>query len=208
MQHDVAQALDLGRFARGALGRVAAGNVVPGVDGLRRLARQRGQLVGAVHHPDQDPARVGQIDRDPAEAVRKLRNLRAGRVGEPQDVGGFGGPERGAQVRRPRSPAHDHTGCAAIGPAQLQLVRRPTHRAETERMRKSLRAGQVRLLELQPGQILGLDRRVGCPTRVLPAEPSLFAVQVVVSPVMGGHRLFLSALLTKSSLMTVSSVKS
>ena len=119
----------------------------------------------------------------------------AGRVGEPQDVGGFGGPERGAQVRRPRTPAHDHTGCAAVGPAQLQLVRRPAHGGETERVGKSLGAGQVRLLELQPGQVLDLDRRVGRPAGVLPAERSLFAVQVAVSPVMGGHRLFLSILI-------------
>ncbi len=142
------------------------------------------------------------------EAVRKLRDHAAGGVGEPEDVGGFGGPERGAEVGRLRSAAHDHTGCAAVGSAQLQLVRGPAHGGETEGVGESLGAGQVRLLELQPGQVRDLDRRIGRPTWVLPAEPSLFAVQVVVSPVMGGHRLFLSVVLTKSSLMTISSVNS
>jgi len=49
-----------------------------------------------------------------------------------------------------------------IGAAQLQLIGRRTHRGETERVGESLGAGQVRLLELQPGHrtlIVGLAAR-------------------------------------------------
>ena len=71
-----------------------------------------------------------------------------------------------------------------IGAAQLQLIGRRTHRGETERVGESVGAGQVRLLELQPGQVPNLDRRVGRSTAVLAAERSLFAVHIAVSPVM------------------------
>ena len=66
-----------------------------------------------------------------------------------------------------------------IGAAQLQLIGRRTHRGETERVGESVGAGQVRLLELQPGHrtlIVGLAAR--------PRSAPLFAVQIAVSPVM------------------------
>ena len=53
------------------------------------------------------------------------------------------------------------------------------HRAEAERPREGLGAGQVRLLELQPGQIADLDQRVARAARVLPAQRALLAVQVL-----------------------------
>ena len=49
----------------------------------------------------------------------------------------------------------------------------------------------------------GFFARPGCS----PRQRTLLAVQVVVGPVVGGHRLLLSLLLTKSSLMMISSVK-
>ena len=70
-----------------------------------------------------------------------------------------------------------------IGAAQLQLIGRRTHRSETERVGESAGAGQVRLLELQPGQVPNLDRRVGR-SAAAPRSAPLFAVQIAVSPVM------------------------
>ena len=90
------------------------------------------------------------------------------------------GPERGAEEPRPRSAAHDHARRAGVGAAQLQLVGGAQHGGEAERAGERLGADQVRLLELQPGQVVHLDHRVARPPGVLAAQRALLAVQVVV----------------------------
>ena len=123
-------------------------------------------------------------------------------------VGGVRGPEGRPQVPRPRSTAHDHARRTGVGPAQLELVRRPAHGREPERMREPLRGRQVGLGELQPGQVEHLDDGVLRTARVLAAQRTLLAVQVVVGPVVTGHLLLLGELLTISSLTNPCSVKS
>ena len=46
---------------------------------------------------------------------------------EPHHVGGVRGPEGRAEVPRAGPAAHDHARRAGVGPAQLELVRRPAH---------------------------------------------------------------------------------
>ena len=174
-----------------ALGAVGPGGFVAEVEHLRRLARQSGELVGVGDNPHQQPGRVAQIHAEPTDALRQLLGPRPGGVGEPHHVGGVRSPEGRTQVPRTRSTAHDHARPAGVGPAQLELVRRPAHGGEPERVRETLRGRQVGLGELEPGQVLDLGDGVLCSARVLTGQSALFAVQVVVGPVVTGHLLLL-----------------
>ena len=169
----------------------ARGSFVAEVEHLRRLGRQGCELVGVGDDPHRHPARVGQVHGEPADALRQLLDLRPGGVGQPHHVGGVRGPEGRTQVPRPRSTAHDHARRAGVGPAQLELVRRPAHGGEPERVREALRGGQVGLGELEPGQVEHLDDGVLRAARVLAAQRTLLAVQVAVGPVVTGHLLLL-----------------
>ena len=177
LQHHVAQPLHLRGRPRRALGGVGAREFVPEVEDVRLLAGQRGQLVRAGDHPDRDPARVGQVDGDPAEALRQRLASAPGGVGQPQHVGLVRGPERRADEPRPRTAAHEHARRAGVGAAQLQLVGGAPHRGEPERAGERLGAVQVRLLELQPGQVGTLMTGFARPSRVLARQRALLAVQ-------------------------------
>jgi len=52
----------------------------------RCLRGQRGQLVRIGDHPHPGPARITQVHRDPAEALRQRGDRPSGRVGQPDDI--------------------------------------------------------------------------------------------------------------------------
>ena len=95
LQHDVSQPLHAGRLARRPLRGVGAPQLVPEVEGVRLLRGQLGQFVCVGDDPDRDPVRIGQVHRDPADRLRQRASLRAGRAGEPLDVGLLLRGERG-----------------------------------------------------------------------------------------------------------------
>ena len=120
-------------------------------------------------------------------------------------------------TKRDRGPRRRIThGASGVGAAQLQLVGGAQNGGEAERARERLGPVQVRLLELQPGDvgtlITGLRDRPGCS----PRQGALLAVQVVVSADGVAHHDLLGksdeivtydvtlsqAFLTKSSKLT------
>ena len=149
---------------------LVARSVVTEVEHLRRLARQRGELVGVGDDPHQDPARVGQVHGEPADALRQLLDLRPGGVGEPHHVGrsprpgrprrgtstaARGGRSRRARRRRcPAAAARPPCGCTVVNPNAC------ANRSE---------AARSGLLELEPGQVEHLDDGVRRASRVLAA---------------------------------------
>ena len=208
LKHHMSQSPDPCGLTNGALRAVRPGSFVAEVEHLRRLGRQGCELVGVGDDPHVDPTRVGQVHGEPADALRQLLDLRPGGVGETHHVARVRSREGRAQIPRPRSTAHDHARRAGVGPAQLELVGRPAHGGEPERVRKALRGDQVGLGELEPGQVEHLDDGVLRAAGVLATQRTLLAVQVAVGPVVTGHLLLLEKLLTISSRTNLSSVKS
>ena len=92
----------------------------------------------------------------------------------------FGGDESRADEPRTRATADQHTRRAGVAATQVQLVVGAQRDAEPERQRKRLRFLEVRLLELQPDDVVDLDHRVGRAARVLTRQGALFAVQAIV----------------------------
>jgi hypothetical protein len=144
---------------------------------------------GVGHDTYRNPARIDQVHRDSADALRKLRHLDAGDVGQTHHVRGVRGAERGTDVPRPCTASYDDARRAGVGAAQLELVGGVAHRDEPERPGELLGPAQIRLLELEPGQVENLDHGVLRTPRVLPLQCALLAVQVAVCAVVGGgHR--------------------
>jgi hypothetical protein len=62
------------------------------------------------------------------------------------------------------------------------------HRDEPERPGELLGPAQIRLLELEPGQVENLDDGVLRAPGVFAGQRALLAVQVAMCPVVSGHR--------------------
>ena len=116
----------------------------------------------------------------------------ARRLGQPQQVGLVVRGEGGADESRARTPPNDHARSAGVGAAQMQLVVGAQRGGEAERVSEGLGAGQVGLLELQPGDVVHLDHRIAGPPRVLALAGALLAVQVSVGADGVAHRSLLS----------------
>ena len=187
----VAQALDGGRLAPRALGRVGACHLVPEVVALDGLGGQRRQVVGVGDHADWHAAGVDEVDRDPTDAWGKLPHLGPGRVRQPSDVRRVGGPEGRAKVLRAWPAAHDHTRRPGVASPQLELVGGLPDSGEPERLREPFRGREVRLAELEPGKVVDLDDGVPGSSWVLAGARPLFAVQVVVRSVVATHLMLL-----------------
>ena len=122
---------------------------------------QRLELVGARHHANRQPAGVDQINGQPAQRLRQLSHRGPGRVGQPHQIGLLGGDKRRPEELLALAAADQHTGRAGVAAAQVQLVVGAQRRGETESVGKRLSLDQVRLLELQPEDVLDLDDRIG-----------------------------------------------
>lgn len=192
LQHDVTEALDLGRLPRWPLGGVHPRHVVPDVERQGLLRGQRGKLMRVGDHADLRSAGVDQIHRHPAEAFRQALDRPPGRLGEPQHVVRLGGPERGADEPGPRTSADEHAGGSGVGAAQLQLVPGAQRCREAEGAGEDLGPLQIRLLELQPRQVVHLEDRVAGPPGVLAPQRALLAVQTRVGIVPVDHVALLS----------------
>jgi len=105
-------------------------------------------------------------------------------VRQPEQVGRVGGSVCRTGEPRAAAAPQDHRRGAGVHTSQLHLVRGLRGGGEPERVRELLGSLQVRLLELQPGDVLDLDHRVDGAARVLTAQRTLLAVQVAVSSVM------------------------
>ena len=144
------------------------------VEGVRLLGGQLGQRMSAGDDAHRDPVRVGQVDGDAADASGSAAGLRAGRVGEPLDVGVLRG-ERECRRTATAAPRRMSThGDACVGSAQMQFVGGVQHSVEPEGPGEGLGADQIRLLELQPGEVADLDHgvaeRPGCSPRSAPCS--------------------------------------
>ena len=117
--------------------------------------------MGARHHAHRQPAGVDQIDGHPAQRLRQRAHGGPGRVGQPHQIGLFGGHERRPEELLALALADQHTRRAGVAAPQVQLVVGAQRRGETECMGERLGLGQVRLLELQPDDVLDLDDRIG-----------------------------------------------
>jgi len=127
-----------------------------------------------------------------------------------------------APTNRDRAAPQNHARCSGVGAAQMQLVRRARDGAEAEREGERLGANQVRLLELQPGDVVHLDHRIAGSPRMFPGSSALLAVQVVVGAdgVAHSNSFFVTDeivtydgtisqhFLTKSSKLTISAMVS
>jgi len=163
----MAQPLNPGRLAGRALRGVRTTALGAEVQQQRLLARQFGQLLGAVHHTYGEARRVEQIDHPAAARHVGVPHGRARRPGQPLQVGPLGRTEHGAdEARGPPAPDH-HARRAGEGAPQPQLLLRAGGDLEAEVAGEDLRPVQIRLLELQPGQVGDLDHGVPGPAGVL-----------------------------------------
>ena len=92
----------------------------------------------------------------------------------------FGGDKSRADEPRTRATADQHARRAGVAATQVQLVVGAQRDAEPERQRERLRLLEVRLLELQPDDVVDLDHGVGGAARVLTRQSALLAVQAIV----------------------------
>ena len=173
-QHHVTQPLDLGRAAGLPLGGVDPHRLRAEVQRQRGAPGQRGELRDAVHHPHREPARITEQD-GVAAPVRGDRP--AGTACQPVQVVPVGrGEGRSDETGLRAAPDHQARG-AFLPTAQQQRLRRPVGHGEAEVGAEPLRAVQVRLLELQPGQPGHLDQGIPGPPRVLSGQRAGLAVQ-------------------------------
>ena len=87
-----------------------------------------------------------------------------------------------------RPSTHDHTRRTLASPAQLDLVGTTVYHLKPEGRRKRLGARQVRLLELQPGDVDGLDHGISRPAWVFAGKRPLLTVQVAVPAAGLNHK--------------------
>ena len=181
LHHDVSEPLHVGGHPWRALRRVGPDLLVAEVEHVRRLrGGQCLELMGARHHAHRQPARVDQINGQPAQRLRQRAHGGPGRVGQPHQIGLLGGHKRRPEKLLALAAADQHTRRAGVAAAQVQLVLGAQRRGETKGVGKRLGLDQVRLLELQPENVVHLDDRVGRAPRVLSRECALLAVQTVV----------------------------
>jgi hypothetical protein len=86
------------------------------------------------------------------------------------------------------STAHDYAWRTGVDAAQCDQVRAAMRSLETESPRERLGADQVRLVELQPGDVGDSDRRIAGSTGMFAGSGTLLAVQVLMQ-VAGYRRL-------------------
>ena len=173
-QHHMAQPLDLRRVPGRPLRGVRPHRPGSEVQRQRAAFGQGRQFRHAVHHPHREPARVPQQD---GVAAPVRRDRAPGAAGQPVKVLPGGGGEGGPGETGPRAAAHDQA-CGGRPPAaQQQRVRGPVGHGEAEVGAEPLRAVQVGLLELQPGQAGHLDQRITRPSGMLPRQAPCLAVQ-------------------------------
>src|SRR5271156_6852575 len=205
LQHDVPKTLHPGGLSGGPLGRVGAPQLSPEVEGLRRLSRQRFELMSARYDANRHAAGIRQIHGVPANRLGQRARRRTVGVSQPQHIRLVHGDECGTDESR-RWPAADvHTRRARIAATQLQLVTAARHGGEAERMRKRFGANQIRLLEFQPREIVDLDQRVRRPAAVLSFSRTLLAVDVAVSTDRVGHLRLLSTVRSRAISTSMSS---
>jgi hypothetical protein len=132
------------------------------VEHVRRLrGGQCLELMGARHYAHGQPARVDQINGHTAQGVWQRAHGGPGRVGKPQQIGLLGGHEGWPEELLALAAADQHARRTGVATAQVQLVLRAQRRGETEGVGKRLGFDQVRLLELQPEDVVDLDDRIG-----------------------------------------------
>ena len=163
-----------------------------GVDALQRrcptlktcgVAGPAAPAARACRRPRAPASRWGRSGRPtgrrwtPAAAARRLPVLSASRSTSTSS------PARNATpVNRVRGPRRTIThGAPASVPRNCSSSGRALCRLEAEGPRERLGAGQVGLLELQPGDVDDLDHRISGPAGVLAGERSLLAVQVLMA---------------------------
>jgi hypothetical protein len=172
----MAQPLDAGRHPGWALGGVDADRRSAGVVHQRLLHGCLGQGVHAGDHPDRGAARIGEVDGQPADHLGQCPRDGAGLVGHPQHIDLVGGLQREADEPGVRAVAQQHAGRAGVGAAQVELGGGAQRGLESEGPGERLGAGQVGLLELQPGQSLNFDDRVAGPPGVFAGSCAVLAV--------------------------------
>ena len=151
------------------------------VEHVRRLrGGQCLEPVGARHHPHRQPAGVDQINGHPAQRLRQRANAGPGRVGQPHKIRLLGGHKGRPEELLALAAADQHTRRPRVAAPQVQLVVGAQRRGETKGVGKRLGLDQVRLLELQPENVVDLDDRVGRAPRVFAWAGALLAVQSIV----------------------------
>jgi hypothetical protein len=189
LQDDVTEPLYAGGDAPRALGGVETRRRVADVEHVWLLGGQVGHRVHARDDAHRDTARVDEGDADAADGLRECGHRRAGAVGEAQHVDLAVGAERhSGEPAAVAAPQHD-ARCARVGAAQVQFLGRPQCDLETERPGERLGAEQVRLLELQPGDVGDLDHRGARPAGVFALTWAVLAVQILMHVGAGARRL-------------------
>ena len=185
----MAQPLHLRGHPRRALRGVGPRELVADVEDERLLAGQRGQLVRAGDHPDRGPLGSTRSTPTPPERFRQRRDGRArwrrpAAARRPRPPPGTPCPTNRDRVAR-RISTH---GAPASVPRSCSSCAVRDDGREAERAGERLRALQVRLLELQPRQVGTLITGFAHPSRVLPAQRALLAVQTRVRVSLLDHR--------------------
>ena len=125
-------------------------------------------------------ARVDQTDRLPADAVRQPDRGGTGPVGQSHQIGLVVDAESETPEPGHRAPPDDHARPAGVGPPQVQFLRGDGRGLEPERAGEGGGPGQVRFVELQPGQVGDLDHRIDGTAGVITGHRPLLAVQLVM----------------------------
>ena len=153
LQHDVSEPLHACGQPRRPLGCVGAQQFMADVEDVSPLRGERGQVVRARDDADRDPARVDEVDRQPADALGQRPGGGAHGIGQAQHVDLVLRGERHPGELRAWAASHHHARGGGVGAAQLKFVGRPQQRREAEGLGECLGAPEVGLLELQPGDV-------------------------------------------------------
>ena len=119
------------------------------------------------------------------------RTVVAGRVGQPHQIGLLGGHEGRPEELLALAAADQHTRRAGVAAPQVQLVLGAQRRGETKGLGKRFGLDQVRLLELQPDDVVDFDDRVGRAPRVFSwGAPCSLCSSLCGAYELVGHRCF------------------
>jgi hypothetical protein len=179
-QHHVAEALNARGFACWTLGGVGALELIAEIEDVGLLAGERGRIMQSGNDFDRGSVGVDEVDRLAADVLRQPHGRHAGLVRQAQQIRLVVGAEGEAAEPGVGSAPDDHAGRPGVGSAQMKFTRVDGGGGEPEGAGESRRAGDVGLVELEPGEVCDLDHRVTRPAGVFSAQRPLLAVQLVV----------------------------
>lgn len=140
-----------------------------------------GKVVHACDHSHGDTARIGQPNGYPAERLGQCVDGGTGAVGKPQDVDLVGRSQRHPPEAGAIAAPEEHAWRSRVGAAQMHPAGFAQRDPEAEGAGEGLGADEVRLLELQPGDVGHPDHRIRGPAWVFAATRTALGMQPLVS---------------------------